>query len=174
VQRLFKCPGVIPTFALGFNRPIADTPPGLDTWRGIPGVVGFPNRWQFIDEATPNDTDYISQGLGNAGSIYSVSLGAPVVTVGVTSVTVRVRARSMGGTNPLNFTFNYDLIRGAFGFSSVGNVLTTNFATLSHTLTPVELANFLAQVGTIEVLVHGSGGPGTDAFEVSWIEVEID
>ena len=175
MQRLFKSPGLIPTFALGFSRATADNPPGLDTWRGMPGTIGFPNRWQFIDEAAPDDTDYISQGLGNVGSIYSAGLGLPPTAI-ETGIIFRVRARSMGGASPGTQTFNYDIIRTGFSFSSTGNVLTTSFGTLVHVFTVAEVAAFKAAAGNVAALVHGSGlgGAGNDAFEVSWLELEYD
>jgi len=171
VLRQFKSPGLIPTFALGFNRPFSDgNDPGI-AWRGIPGDVGLPNRFTFIDEVVPDDTDYLSQGFGNAGGIYNVNLGAPAIG-NATAIVFRVRARRMGGTGA--FVFVRQLTRGAFDTGNLVNVPGLAFGTIEYAFTAGEVAAFNAAAGTINVFLSGSGGPGTDAFEVSWVELEYD
>jgi hypothetical protein len=173
-MKTIHSPGVIP-FGFLVAPPLvgtADQPPGGDLWRGIPGAVGFPNRYTFVDETTPDDSNYISQGLGGAGSIYGIIFGPP--PAGATAITYRVRVRRMGGTNPNLLTAHFDLLRGG---SLVHNEnvpfvnLDLAFQTLEIVLTPTEVAALYGFAGNVTEFWHAGGGPGTDALEVSWAEV---
>lgn len=158
--------------ALLYNRPTSDTTIG--TWRSQPGT-GITNLFSFFDDVVADDTDYISQGLGSGSSTGSFGMGAPAFLSGTPTATLRVRARTMGGSG--TYTFEYQLYRGGFPIlASSGNILTTSFTTLSHVLSGTELADLFAASGDLNVFLTGSGGPPvlglSDAFEVSWVELE--
>lgn len=173
-MKTIHSPGVVPTFALGFNRGIADGPPGGDTWVGIPGAVGFPNRFTLIDEVVPNDADYISQGLGRAASIYIEDLGPPILGAG--AITYSFRLRTMGGNNTASQVSSTSLFRGGtlihtetIPYPLIG----TAFVTFAVPLSGAEITALYGAAGNIRMFFGGGGfaGPPDDAEECSWSEV---
>lgn len=169
-MKQIQTPGVVPTFALALVTATSDRPPGLDTWRGIPGAVGFPNRFLFIQ--SPGDAEYISQGLTFAGSIFGALFGAP--PAGASAVSYSVRVRTMGGTNPNLLTGSFSIDRGGtplhvenIPFLTIG----LSFTTFTWSLTAGEVAAMYLAAGEIGMFFSGFGGPGTDALEVSWAQV---
>lgn len=170
-MKTIHSPGVIPTFEIGFSSPLADIS-NLDTWRGIPGAVGPPNRYTFIDETTPDDSDYISQGLGNAASIYSCDCGPP--TLGAGSIVASYRVRRMGGTGVWNAFLR--LARGGVPVhvetvAPINPNLSTDFTTIAVALSAGEIATLYGAAGNMQMTMDCGGGPGTDALECSWLRV---
>lgn len=142
----------------------------------MPGSVGFPNRFSFIDEASPNDADYISQGLGNGASIIIFNLGTPPVGAAGT-VTISYRLRRMGGTGV--WAANLGLSRaGAIRtdiITPINPEIPLDFTTFAFNLSGAEIAALFAAAGDITVNMSCGGGPlvpfVSDALECSSVRL---
>lgn len=172
MQKVIHSPGIIPTFALGFSRGTSDLNDPGAAWRGIPGNVGFPNRYTFINEVVPDDSNYLSQGLGNLGALYWEDLGPPILGAGHINYSFRIR--TMGGTNPALCSAAITLLRGGtlvhneiIPFLSIG----TAFVTFVVGLTAGEITTLYGVAGNMQMQYSGGGGPATDALECAWSEV---
>lgn len=149
-----------------YAYPVA-TPFGVGFWLNNLGTSA--NLWEYVDDPiTPDDATYLSQnGVGGSLVFNLTSLSTP--SAGSThTLSIRARVDDVGAVSTFNWTLSSN---GNTVASDSGLTLGAGFATITHVLTPSEVAlithyNFLT-------LGLSSSGVAGDNYFVSWCELAI-
>jgi hypothetical protein len=157
-------------------RPRADVTIGFG-WDGWAGAsVPFPNVYTTIDEASPNDSDYVSDYIMVAIGASCIFWLTPAVDPGVTSgFNLVTRTQRTGTTGPVTLTLS---MTNAPGLTFFTRTLTdadlrgsSGFQQWSFNLSAAEVGDIVTW-GTLKVGLGTAGGPaGIDGGEIrlsSW------
>lgn len=166
-----------------FARPSSDV---VFTILGATPIDTAGDRYQNVDESTPNDTDYVYSQNNPSGSS-SAEFGLSSITdPGVdTGHVLRIRTAQIdedSGTHPMGAntggtatSLAWELRQGATVIQS-GSINPGAFATTTINLTDTNVTN-ITNYSDLRVDVNPSGGGGSPAnrraVAISWIELEV-
>jgi hypothetical protein len=160
----------------------SSTVSGTPQWRGSDGGSSLHT---YVDEATPDDSDFISDGT-NLGT--SVRLGLPNITPQANTATITISFRigwtgTNGGTAGVN-VMSLSLRDGAGttihtdnslnGYVTPGAHGNVAYATVSFTLSPSEITSIANWNGMSLQISDGGGGVGyAGSVTCSWMQFSI-
>lgn len=168
----------LPTALSSHNAsPFGDVQAGF--WSGRdPGVILTPNLYTCIDEAEPNDTDYIVH-QANLTTTYETYLrrtgsasGAPIAWTSLTGYTLRIRAGEF--VIPNANAFDQLLIREAptILWNGAGLIPAISIFSFTTYVLPVTLASLPINPSNVTLMFSCGGGAAAGEVRVPWAHLE--
>ena len=120
----------------------------------------------------PNDNSAVSASL-SGGQTKSFTVGLSDVRAPQSTSGLTIRARARYRTSGAVGTFNVELMEGAVVKATRSTDLTTQFQTLTYTLTAGEAASVTNYADLRLRVTHTLYGGGSVTVDCSWLEFQV-